>query len=376
MQNIVEHTVGELVVNFDRLRKPLSAREREKRRGKYPYYGATCIFDYVDDYIFDGEYILLGEDGTVLESNGTPVLQRISGKTWVNNHAHVLRNTDLVDFDYLYYALKNTNFESAITGAVQLKISQANMNAVKLCIHEDKTEQKKVAKVLSAFDKKIELNERISLNLFQEAQALFKSRFIDLDDAHGELPSNWKEGCVGDIIELHDSKRVPLSGKERASRAKVYPYYGAASCMDYVDDYLFDGIYLLLGEDGTVIDDSGHPILQYVSGKFWVNNHAHIITGKLGFSVEELYLLFSLTNIENIVTGAVQQKISQANLRKVKVIIPAVEELQKFDELIQPIFTRIREVKIENESLSKLRDTLLPALMSGKMILDDIQVGK
>ena len=68
--------------------------------------------------------------------------------------------------------------------------------------------------------------------------------------------------------------------------------------MDYVDNYLFDGIYLLLGEDGTVVDSLGFPILQYVYGQFWVNNHAHIITGKSGFSVEELYLFFSLTNIK------------------------------------------------------------------------------
>ena len=69
--------------------------------------------------------------------------------------------------------------------------------------------------------------------------------------------------------------------------AKLYPYYGATSLMDYVDNYLFDGIYLLLGEDGTVVDNLGFPILQYVYGRFWVNNHAHIITGKEGFSVED-----------------------------------------------------------------------------------------
>ena len=374
MQKMIECTVGDLVVNFDRLRKPLSAREREKRRGKYPYYGATCIFDYVDDYIFDGDYILLGEDGTVLESDGSPVLQRISGKTWVNNHAHVLKNSDLVEYDYLYYALKNTNFESAVTGAVQLKISQANMNSVKVCIHESHDDQKKVSKVLRAFDDKIELNHRISTNLFQEAQALYKERFIDFGENGGQMPLGWRAGYVEDIIELHDSKRVPLSGKERASRAKIFPYYGAASCMDYVDDYLFDGVYLLLGEDGTVIDDKGHPILQYVFGKFWVNNHAHILTGKNGFSVELLYLLFSMTDIQHIVTGAVQQKISQANLRKVCVTIPTGNELKQLDQIVQPMFARIREIQDENVRLGKLRDALLPKLMSGELSTDSIEL--
>lgn len=133
-------------------------------------------------------------------------------------------------------------------------------------------------------------------NLLWQAQALYKDRFIDLKPFNGKMPPDWQLGTVSEIIELHDSKRIPLSSRERANLTKIYPYYGATSVMDYVDRYLFDGIYLLLGEDGTVVDDKGFPILQYVEGKFWVNNHAHIITGKNGFTVETLYLLFSLGN--------------------------------------------------------------------------------
>ena len=147
--------------------------------------------------------------------------------------------------------------------------------------------------------------------------------------------------------------------------------YGATSLMDYVDNYLFEGIYLLLGEDGTVIDDKGYPILQYIDGKFWVNNHAHIITGKLGFSVEELYLMFSLTNIKSIVTGAVQQKISQQNLRNLPVVIPDVNTLIRFDEIIQPMFKQILNLRHENDRLSSLRDTLLPQFMLGELHWSD-----
>lgn len=144
--------------------------------------------------------------------------------------------------------------------------------------------------------------------------------------------------------------------------------------MDYVDRYLFDGIYLLLGEDGTVVDDKGFPVLQYVEGKFWVNNHAHIITGKNGFTVELLYLLFSLTNVKSIVTGAVQPKISQANLNKVPVLIPDTDELKSFDTIIQPFFAQIRNLRAENDRLATTRDTLLPKLMSGEIDVSDIDI--
>ena len=188
------------------------------------------------------------------------------------------------------------------------------------------------------------------------------------------MPDDWRIGTASEIIELHDSKRVPLSGAERDKMDKIYPYYGATSRMDYVDNYLFDGIYLLLGEDGTVIDANGFPILQYVYGKFWVNNHAHIITGKLGYTVESLYLLFSLTNIKHIVTGAVQQKVSQANLKKVPVIIPNAHSLERFNTIIQPIFATIRNYRDENERLAALRDTLLPKLMNGEIDVSEVKI--
>ena len=236
--------------------------------------------------------------------------------------------------------------------------------------------QIKIVNILSNIDDKIELNNRINNNLEQQAKVLYKDWFVDFTpfSTNGKLPARWRIGTVGDIIELHDSKRIPLSGAERDKMAKVYPYYGATSLMDYVDNYLFDGIYLLFGEDGTVVDSLGFPILQYVYGQFWVNNHAHIITGKEGFSVEELYLFFSLTNIKSIVTGAVQQKVSQQNLKKVPAIIPSKEALCDFDEVIQPIFSQIRNLRAENEHLESLRDTLLPKLMSGELDISGIDI--
>lgn len=137
--------------------------------------------------------------------------------------------------------------------------------------------------------------------------------------------------------------------------------------MDYVDDYLFDGKYLLLGEDGTVVDDSGFPILQYVWGQFWVNNHAHILTGKLGYNVESLYMLFKQTPVKSIVTGAVQPKISQANLKSIPVVIPPINLIEEFNKQVDEMFTLIRNNEDENECLVALRDSLLPKLMSGEI---------
>lgn len=233
--------------------------------------------------------------------------------------------------------------------------------------------QKKISGILSSIDDKIELNNKINENLQQQAQMLYKQSFpYSVDD---ELPEGWRIGTVGEIIEIHDSKRIPLSGAKRSKMEKrIYPYYGAASLMDFVDDYIFDGKYLLLGEDGTVVDDAGYPILQYVWGQFWVNNHAHILTGKLGFNVESLYMLFKQTPVKSIVTGAVQPKISQANLRSIQVVIPPEKLLIEYNYRIEPLFALLRTNKEENKSLAVLRDTLLPKLMSGEIDVEDVNI--
>lgn len=234
-------------------------------------------------------------------------------------------------------------------------------------------EQKQIASICEAITGKIETNDQINDNLLQQAQALYGKLFpyAVADD----LPAGWRVGTVGEIVEIHDSKRIPLSGAQRAKMEKrIYPYYGAASLMDYVDEYIFDGKYLLLGEDGTVVDDAGYPILQYVWGQFWVNNHAHILTGKLGFNVESLMLLFKRTPVKSIVTGAVQPKISQANLRSIQVVIPPQPELDAFNELIRPMFDQIRQNQDQNKALAAMRDALLPKLMSGEVDVSALQI--
>ena len=202
---------------------------------------------------------------------------------------------------------------------------------------------------------------------------LFSNTFsYNSDDV---LPDGWRKGTVGDIVEIHDSRRIPLSGAQRDKMTKrIYPYYGAASLMDYVDEYIFDGVYLLLGEDGTVVDEQGYPILQYVWGQFWVNNHAHILTGRNGFSAESLLLFFKRTPVKSIVTGAVQPKISQANLRSIPAVIPPAEALTAFNALIAPLFDQIRQNTDQNKALAQLRDTLLPKLMSGELDVSDIDI--
>ncbi|UYI71525.1 MAG: restriction endonuclease subunit S [Oscillospiraceae bacterium] len=281
--------------------------------------------------------------------------------------------TDRIDLKWAYYKFLTYDINGMDSGSAIPSTDRYQIYSIEVEV-PPLEKQRKIVAVLDCIDRKININQKVNDNLLRQAQALYKNRFIDLKPFNGEMPPDWQLGTVSEIIELHDSKRIPLSSRERANLTKIYPYYGATSVMDYVDRYLFDGIYLLLGEDGTVVDDKGFPILQYVEGKFWVNNHAHIITGKNGFTVETLYLLFSLTNVQSIVTGAVQPKISQANLNNVSVVIPSKAELSTFNSIVQPIFSQIRNLRAESDRLTATRDILLPRLMSGEIDATNIQL--
>ena len=292
----------------------------------------------------------------------------------------VLRHNDTVLPEYLFALLKSNcvidelqHLAETRSGTFPQITFSSELASMRVFLPDRET-QKRIVSVLSSIEKKIDNNLVINNNLLEHARLMYKNRFIDMTTFDGIMPNEWHVGTVSEIIKFHDSKRVPLSSRERTYLEKIYPYYGATSVMDYVDRYLFDGVYLLIGEDGTVIDNKGFPVLQYVEGKFWVNNHAHIITGKNGYSVEILYLLFSMTNVQSIVTGAVQPKISQANLNKLPVVIPSTTEIQSFDSIIQPIFSQIRILRAENDRLATIRDTLLPKLMSGELDISDIDL--
>lgn len=264
---------------------------------------------------------------------------------------------------YLFYALK------ALEPAISAMLETTGIGAGKLATDRLKALPIPVlaedarAKVTSFADciyGKISLNAKLNGYLLELAMARFESA----------LETESKAVRLGDVVALEDSKRIPLNSRDREARKGPYPYYGATSVMDHVDDYLFDGVRVLLGEDGTVIDSEGKPILQYVWGKYWVNNHAHILAPSAGYSLEAIYIALSRTTINHIVTGAVQMKISQRNLKSLEIEMPSPESL----DYLQDLFAAYRSNQDESAKLASLRDVLLPKLMSGEIDVSKVDL--
>lgn len=297
---------------------------------------------------------------------------------FINQAMNAIIPNENFDNEYVYYAVKNIlpNIKMLDSGTASGRenVSKSAFSKMQILIEDNIITQRRIAEILSRYDSLIE-NYQKQIKLLEElAQRLYKEWFVDLRFPGHEntkivdgVPEGWKKGTVSDVVTFFDNLRKPLSSMQRIDMDKKYPYYGAASVMDYVDSYLFDGVYLLLGEDGTVITKDGYPILQYVWGKFWVNNHAHVLQGKNKVTTEFIYMMFKNTHIANLVTGCAQPKISQGRLSCKEILIPSDYSLLMWNNQTENIFKQIRFLYDQIKNLTEARDRLLPKLMSGEI---------
>jgi type I restriction enzyme S subunit len=283
---------------------------------------------------------------------------------WLNQHLFRVTPIPAVDSVFLFYLLRyiKPNFveiarNKQTTGLGH--VTRRDLETVQAA-YPPLTEQRAIAEVLGALDDKIEncrniveLTWHLSLSLYDNATSK-GNRAVD----------------IASVAEFHNRRRVPLSSRQRAGRKGPFPYYGAAGVVDHVDDYLFDGAYVLVGEDGTVSTDGVHPMVQYVWGKFWVNNHAHVLSGH-GISSELLRCTITRSEIVAAVTGAVQQKVSMSNLKNVSVLIP--ESSERLEQTLDVLAAQERTLAEEATCLTRLRDSLLPRLLSGELRVRDAE---
>ena len=149
---------------------------------------------------------------------------------------------------------------------------------------------------------------------------------------------------LGDVAVFRNNHRIPLSSAERGKRRGTFPYYGAAGVIDTVDDFLFNGTFVLIGEDGTVQVEGGHPMVTLARGKFWVSNHAHVVQAATGSDVDTEFLRYSLANADVVpfLSGSVQPKLSMGNVKRIPIWWPdedmrarIVQALGSLDDLIE-----------------------------------------
>ena len=336
----------------------------------YPVFSGYRITGYYSEYMVENPTLIVVARGV----GGTGDVKISPPKSYITNLSIIVDlDESVADMRYLYYQFVCNNLRYLDTGAAQSQITINNLSKHKALLPR-LVIQKKISSILTTYDnliennnKRIKLLEQMAVNLYKEWFVRFRFPGYENVEFVGTLPIGWQYQSISESMDFFDSQRVPLSSMQRDEMEKIYPYYGAAKLMDYVDDYLFDGEYLLLGEDGTVVTTDGFPVLQLVNDKFWVNNHAHVIRGKGNISTRFLYLTFCRFPITGVVTGSAQPKISKGRLEKLKILVPDAITMEHFNNLINPMFDEINVLKKQLIRITKQRDMLLPRLMSGKL---------
>ena len=333
--------IGDLIEILDNRRIPISQNERKK--GKYPYYGATGIIDYIDKYIFDETLILIGEDGAKWGKNENSAFM-VSKKYWVNNHAHVLKpnRKKLLD-KYLIEILNSLDLSEYITGMNVPKLNQVNLREIKIPLPLKKVQEKIVSE--------IEVLEQKENQNFKNIEVLKE------DISNIMIENKWEFVKIGDLIEILDNRRIPISQNER--RKGKYPYYGATGIIDYIDKYIFDETLILIGEDGAKWGKNENSAF-IVSKKYWVNNHAHVLKPNRKKLLDK-YLIEILNSLDlsEYITGMNVPKLNQVNLREIKIPLPPKKVQEKIVSQVEGIENKIDKLQKELAEIPQQKEEIL-----------------
>ena len=350
-----KYRFDEVTINFDKKRIPLSSAQREKRQGTFRYYGAQGVIDHVDDYIFDGTYLLIAEDGENLKSKKQNIAQVVDGQFWVNNHAHIVQGNEQCDTRFLCYLINSMDLSGYVTGSAQPKLSQANLNAVTLSL-PTLAEQKRIVEYLYMLDQKIDVNRQINDNLQQQAQAIYASMFVD------NAEPTWKQGHLSDFV-------IVRYGKDHKKLADgIYPVYGSGGIMRHVERPLYDKESVLIPRKGTLNN------VMYVNQPFWSVDTMFYTEMRQPNVAKFVYHFVKAKDLASMNAGSAVPSMTTDILNAMEIVIPPASVLEEFESLVAPMYRAMQENDAQSKKLADLRNALLPKLMSGEIDVSDIQL--
>ncbi len=387
MNNLKSKTISELVDVFNNIRIPLSSKERENLEKVYPYYGAQNIVDYVDNYLFDGEYILIAEDGENLRSNNQNICNLVNGKFWVNNHAHIVKANSKNVTKYLYYNFNRIKFEPYVTGSAQPKLNKENLLNIKTYVHEY-LDQQKIAKVLSDLDAKIELNKKINAELEAMAKTLYDYWFVQFDfpneqgkpykSSHGkmvwneefkrEIPVGWEVKELGKYANI--KKGTLITEKTANTNGNIKVISAGLDFSYFHDKYNYPENTITISASGAsagFINFWREPIFACDCTTVRGNSDTDTIH-ILGFLKMRQEYIFQQAR------GSAQPHVYPKDIESLKIPVPPKEIIDEFGRFVISGNIKISNNLKENQELASLRDWLLPMLMNGQVSVGGYEV--
>ena len=285
------------------------------------------------------------------------------------------KNTSLVYPEFIGYYLRSSKFRALFYGlasSMSTRASLANGDLLGMRVFLPSYDtQERIANILKFLDDKIEVNRRINDNLEQQAQALFKSWFVDFEPFRdqpfveselGMIPEGWKVGTLGEIMSITSGKRPPKKGTKPIEDF-IIPLIGASGIMGYTNSVLYNEKILVIGRVGT------HGVVQRFNTPCWPSDNTLVINSSF---YEYCYQILCSIDYTSLNRGSTQPLITQSDIKNQLIVIPPIEVISNFEVIVSTLMNlEIINVE-ESRRLAELRDTLLPRLMSGKIKVGDV----
>ena len=373
--------LGDVIDLFDSQRIPLNSRQRQERQGKFPYYGAQGIIDYIDDYIFDGRYILVAEDGENLNSKKLPLALFATGKFWVNNHAHILRGkANIADDTYLLACLNNADIKPFVTGAAQPKLSQGNLRLIEIPLPPLPIQQR-IAGILSAYDELIENSQRRIKLLEAMARALYREWFVHfrfpghenhprIPSPLGEIPQGWEVKKLKDVCRL-TMGQSPKSEFYNEAGDGVAFHQGVTDFGDrFPSDRLFCTADGRIAEAGDILFSVRAPVgrMNIANKKILLGRGLSAIRHNQGcqaFLWEQLKNRF--TEVDMMGNGSIFASVTKDDMQGIELLCPSPPLIEVVTKHFDPVHSEIAALGQQIQTLRSTRDLLLPRLLSGQI---------
>ena len=326
---------------LDSMRVPITAANRQE--GPYPYYGANGIQDYVVDYIFDDDLVLLAEDGGNFGSKTKPIAYRVSGKCWVNNHAHVLKPKEGMNVDFLCYSLMFYNTDGLVNGATRQKLTQTVMR--KMLIPDMPID--KQMEIVNQLNKVIAIRN-IRQQELEKLDELIKARFVEMFYDKGYSVLKWNDVFNTTTGKL-DSNAAVDGG--------TYPFFTCSKEVLRIDDYAFEEEALLLAGNNA----AGKYDVKYYSGKFNAYQRTYVLTLKENWShrLFQYQLEDKLAYLQQQSLGGLTKYLTLKILGELEFIIPPKKQQDKFDLFIKQVDKSKVAIQKALEETQLLFDSLM-----------------
>ncbi len=302
-----------LATFLDGKRRPVKDSDRAKMKGSIPYYGASGIVDYVNDYIFDEDLILLGEDGENIISRSVRLAFRISGKAWVNNHAHVIRPNNDVSIGFLADYLESLNYEQYNSGTAQPKLNKQTCLRLPISIPPTLAEQQAIAEALSDADTLIEGLE----SLIAKKRAIKQGTVQELLTGKRRLPGFEGEWIIAPIKRICSMKSGNSITGDQIDDHSAYPCFGGNGLRGYTSAYTHDGVYCLIGRQGALC---GNVVVA--RGKFFASEHAVVVSTNNEADTNWLAYVLQRMNLNQYSESSAQPGLSVTKLLVLELYFP------------------------------------------------------